>query len=114
MAGLADAAEMESLHVMTWLKEQHIPALVLRAIADPAGMDMPCDFEAALDADGQIAPARLLGQLVRRPQNVPALARFGKASRQAAEKLAECLDRIIEEWSAQERAGRAQTLAVAG
>jgi len=95
-ATLADAADMESFTLMKQMHEHGIPSLALRAIVDPAEMAMPCDFEAALDARGQIRIARLLSQLVRRPQALPGFLRFAWLSLRATSALARFLDAFFE------------------
>ena len=54
LASLGDAADMESLTLMKQWSARGIPSLALRVILDPVEMPMTCDFEAAMDAHGQV------------------------------------------------------------
>ena len=71
LASLGDAADMESLPLMKQWSARGIPSLALRVILDPVEMPMTCDFEAAMDAHGQVRITRILAQLARRPQLLP-------------------------------------------
>ena len=114
LARLADAAEMESLPVMKQFSRDGVPAVAIRAIADTSEMDMPFDFEATLDAKGQVRILRLLGQLARSPQKAPGLVRFGLTSRRAAVSLTSFLDRFIEQLVGQQSIAAKRPVAVAG
>lgn len=96
LAEAGDAADMESLLLMPRLSRLGIPVVAVRAIADSAETDMPCDFEGAADDQGEIRTGKLLAQLVRRPQSLPGFVRLGVSSLRAAQALARYLDRFIE------------------
>jgi adenosylhomocysteine nucleosidase len=105
LAHTGDAAEMESLAVMQRLSRQGVPAVAVRAIADGAGQDVPCDFEMTLDHLGQIRFSRLLLQLIRGPSKLAAFARFGLSSRRATICLAYYLDRLVGRLAGQDTFG---------
>ena len=102
LIGAGDAAEMETLEVMRRLAREGVPAVAVRAISDSVEVGVPCDFEATLDHRGQIRFSRLLLQLIRRPLELAAFARFGLSSRRATIRLARHLDRFVERLAAQE------------
>ncbi len=96
LASLADAADMESLTLMKQWSARGIPCLALRVILDPVEMPMTCDFEAAMDAHGQVRITRILGQLARRPQLLPDFIHLARQSRHSLMILARFLDRFFE------------------
>jgi hypothetical protein len=96
LASLGDAADMESLPLMKQWSTRGIPSLALRVILDPVEMAMTCDFEAAMDAHGQVRITKILGQLARHPQVLPDFIRLARQSRRCLMVLAGFLDRFFE------------------
>jgi hypothetical protein len=96
LANLGDAADMESLPLMKQWSARGIPSLALRVILDPVEMPMTCDFEAAMDAHGQVRIAKILGQLARHPQVLPGFIHLARQSRRSLLILASFLDRFFE------------------
>jgi adenosylhomocysteine nucleosidase len=74
------AARVADRHGVSWA--------AMRAISDGADEDLPLDFERLRGADGQLAPARLVGALLRRPGALPGLHRLGRNTGAAARALA--------------------------
>jgi hypothetical protein len=99
LAAYGDAADMESFPVIKQWSSRGIPTLALRVIVDPVEMPMTCDFEAAMDARGQVRISRILAQLARRPQLLPDFLRLARQSRHALKTLAGFLDRFFEQLS---------------
>jgi nucleoside phosphorylase len=95
----ADAVEMESDVIMARCRKSGIPCATVRVIADPAGEDLPVDFNRLMTTGGALLPLRLLGALVRSPSAVPRLIRLWKQSRNAARNLADVLLRIERQLS---------------
>jgi nucleoside phosphorylase len=94
--GLAsDAVEMESGEVMYEAAAFGAKCIAIRAISDAADETLPLDFNRVTTADGDVSIARVLVQVAAHPESVPALIRFGKQSRRAAENLAAFLDRYV-------------------
>ena len=96
LASLGDAADMESLPLMKQWSALGIPSLALRVILDPMEMPMTCDFEAAMDAHGQVRITRILAQLARRPRLLPDFLRLAKQSHRSLMILARFLDQFFE------------------
>jgi hypothetical protein len=96
LASLGDAADMESLPLMKQWSARGIPSLAVRVILDPVEMPMTCDFEAAMDAHGQVRLTQILAQLARRPQLLPDFFRLARQSRCSLTILARFLDRFFE------------------
>jgi adenosylhomocysteine nucleosidase len=96
LATLGDAADMESLPLMKQWSARGIPSLAVRVILDPVEVPMTCDFESAMDADGQVQIAKVLAQLTRHPQLLPDFLRLAMQSRRTLEILARFLDRFFE------------------
>jgi hypothetical protein len=105
---------MESFKVMAEFLRLGIPAVAIRSISDSAFTEIPYDFGSTVNSKGDIQILRLGAQIARKPQNLAAAVRLGKASRRAARHLAEHLDHFAESWAAQNRASEKPTLAVAG
>jgi len=101
MGAIADAVEMESFPVLAACRERGIPAVAIRAVSDAAETDLPYRFERALDEQGRIHVPRLLAQVARRPQRIPALVQFARQSRRAAAALAQFLDVYVGSLAAQ-------------
>lgn len=91
----ADAVDMESFAVMREMSGLGVPCVAVRSVADPAEMDLPCDFERALDHSGRIRIIRILGQVASDPRQAWPLAQFGMRSSRAAASLARYLDGYI-------------------
>ena len=96
LASLGDAADMESWPLMKQWSARGLPSLALRVILDPVEMPMTCDFEAAMDAHGQVRTYKILAQLARRPQLLPDFLRLARQSRRVFRILARFLDRFFE------------------
>ena len=96
MRELGDFVDMESFKIMSVVTGPKIPAITVRGISDTVDEDLPLDFSRVLDQSGRILTRRLALQLARYPQRIPALIRFGRESRKAAERLADFLDRYVE------------------
>ncbi|QPK65704.1 phosphorylase [Methylomonas sp. LL1] len=74
---LAIALDMESAAIAETAQRAGLPCLAVRAIADPAGMDLPQAVQRALDSDGQVVMAKLLRYLLTHPWEVVGLIRLG-------------------------------------
>jgi len=96
LASLGDAADMESWPLIKQWSTRGIPSLALRVILDAVEMPMTCDFEAAMDAHGQVRITQIMAQLVRRPQLLLDFLRLARQSRRSLKILACYLDRFFE------------------
>ena len=96
LASFGEAADMESLPLIKQWSARGIRSLALRVILDPVEMPMTCDFEAAMDAHGQVRITQIVAQLVRRPQLLPDFLRLAGNSRRVLMILARFLDRFLE------------------
>lgn len=115
---LADAVEMEGYAVLSEARRWHVPGVAVRAVSDPATMDLPVDFNRAIGRRGNLSLPRLLAQIARRPKRLPELMRLGKHSRRAAMGLAVFLDSYLaalgEQWHAPAGGGLWNSKAAAG
>jgi len=91
-----DAADMESLPIIKRWSARGIPTLALRVILDPLETPLTCDFEAAMDARGQVRIARVVAQLARHSQLLPDFLRLARQSRRVLKILAGFWDRFFE------------------
>ena len=81
----AAAVDMES-HVLA-RGGAGLPLLILRAVADSADDALPPAALVAVKPDGSTDLAAVLGAVMRRPGQIPALIRLGKAAAQAEASL---------------------------
>ncbi|HVZ10156.1 hypothetical protein [Rhodopila sp.] len=92
----AQAVDLESGAVARVARQHGLPFAVVRAICDPVERDLPPAALAALDPKGAIGAARVLGSLLRRPGQIPALLGLaGDASRARRALMAVSLRPII-------------------
>lgn len=63
------------------------PFVVVRAIADTAGIALPPAARLAVGADGELAIGRVLGSILRRPSQIAGLIRLAIATRRALAAL---------------------------
>lgn len=61
------AVDMESAAVVRVARRAGLPVLVLRAICDPADMNVSPDIFACVDSEGCLRPWFLIGKLLRKP-----------------------------------------------
>lgn len=69
----AVAVDLESGAVACVARAHGVPFAVLRVICDPAGLSLPPAAVVALDHAGAIGVLRVIGSLLRRPSQFPAL-----------------------------------------
>ena len=91
----ADAVEMESAVIESVCRELGVPCVVLRAISDLAGEDLPLDFNALMTPDQRLSSLKLAFAILCAPQRIPGLMRLGRNSAVAARRLAEQLAAVI-------------------
>ncbi|MDR3675227.1 MAG: hypothetical protein P4N24_07035, partial [Acidobacteriota bacterium] len=96
LAPWGDAADMESLPLMKMWSARGIPSLALRVILDPVEQPMTCDFEAAMDAHGQVQITRILAQLARHPPLLPDFLHVARESSRVLKILARFMDQFFE------------------
>jgi adenosylhomocysteine nucleosidase len=83
----AIAVDMESGSVAEMASRANLPFMTIRAIADTADMAIPASALNAIDEYGRVRPLRLLGNLARRPSDLPSLARLSPSFRAARTTL---------------------------
>ena len=83
----ADAVEMESRFICDLCRARAIPSATVRVILDTSEEDLPLDFNRLMTADDRIDGKKLAMLLMKSPGKIPALVRFQKRSRRAAEQL---------------------------
>ena len=91
----ADLVEMESGVIQRLCRERGIPCATLRVISDAANDDLPLDFNSLLTPDHQLSGFKLARALLRNPGCVPGLIRLGRRSSEAAQHLADALERLL-------------------
>ena len=86
----AAAVDMESLIAGRFALERRTPFAILRAVADPADRDLPPLVLSAVDSDGRINAAAVLGDLVRSPGQFTGLVAAARDGRAAFRALSRC------------------------
>lgn len=86
------AVDMESQIAARFAASRNLPLAALRVISDDATHILPPAALVAMKPDGGIAIGRILGSLLRRPSQVPALIRTARSSNKAFAELLRCLD----------------------
>ena len=86
------AVDMESQIAARFAAARNLPLAGLRIISDDATHVLPPAALVAMKPDGGIALGRVLGSLLRKPNQVPALIRTARASNKAFAELLRCLD----------------------
>lgn len=92
------ALDMESAAIAKIAQKANIPYLVIRAIADPADMNMPDAINYALNDGGTVDMKKLIVYLLTHPYEIPGVIKLGVAFRSARKKLkyvAQALESII-------------------
>lgn len=92
----AQSVDMESFDIVKEATAWGARAVVVRAISDTVHEDLPINFNRTLSKRNQISIIKVLGELIKNPFVLPALLRFGKQSRLAAQTLANFLDRYVQ------------------
>lgn len=83
----AVAVDMESHGVARAAAARNLPLLVLRVIADPADRAIPLCALGGMAPDGSTPALPVLGALLLRPWEIPAIARLARDSRRAHRTL---------------------------
>ena len=84
------AVDMESHVAARFAAARQLPFAALRIISDDAAHVLPPAALVAMKPDGGIALGRVLGSLLRRPGQVPALIRTARSSNKAFAELLRC------------------------
>ncbi len=95
----AQSVDMESFEIVKEACAWGARSVVVRAVSDAAGEDLPVNFGLALSKESQPSVSRIVLQLMKNPLVLPALIRFAKQSRKAAEGLANYLDSYVSRLS---------------
>ncbi|GMG81278.1 phosphorylase [Paralimibaculum aggregatum] len=85
----AVAVDMETHLVARAAEEAAYPAIAIRAIADPAGLDLPAFLEGAVGSDGTPRIGAVLAGLAGRPAALPTLLKLRRAYRSGLDALDE-------------------------
>jgi nucleoside phosphorylase len=91
----AQSVDMESFEIVKDACAWGARSVVLRAVSDAFHEDLPLDFNRTISKDAQISVSGVLFQLLQNPFALPALLRFAKQSRRAAEGLTKYLDGYV-------------------
>jgi len=92
----AQSVDMESFDIVKEAYAWGARGVVVRAISDSANEDLPINFNLTLSKRHEVSVLKVIGELAKNPLALPALLRFGKQSRNAAERLADFLDSYVQ------------------
>ncbi|WP_432740404.1 phosphorylase [Methylobacter sp. G7] len=73
----AIALDMETVAIAKVARQNSLPFLAIRAIADPVSMDLPKAINHSLNNGGDIVLSKLLLYIARHPTELPGLIRLG-------------------------------------
>jgi 4-hydroxy-3-methylbut-2-enyl diphosphate reductase len=90
-----DAVDMESAAVLAEACARGVRSVAVRVVGDTVSEDLPIDVGWAMPRRGATGFARLLVEVLRRPDRWPAQVRFGLAQRRALKRLTTFLDCFI-------------------
>jgi adenosylhomocysteine nucleosidase len=107
----AQSVDMESFEIVKEACAWGARSVVVRAISDSAGEDLPINFNLTLSKDHQVSVAKVILQLAKNPLVLPSLVRFGKQSRKAAKSLAMFLDGYVQRLESIGRNNQAKEVA---
>jgi adenosylhomocysteine nucleosidase len=102
LGATADAVEMESGDIMLEAVAFGAKVIAIRAISDAVEEDLPVDFNRVTSEAGEVSIAKIVAQAAAHPGSIPALIRFGRQSRNAAEMLAVVLDACIQKLASKD------------
>jgi nucleoside phosphorylase len=94
-AGSAGSVDMESAAWSRAAGRRRVPCLILRAISDRSCEELPDYLAECLDAEGGISRRRVAARALARPGSMSSLLRLGRQSREAAERLASFVERLL-------------------
>lgn len=86
------AVDMESQVAARFAARRNLPLAALRVISDDAGHVLPPAALVAMKPDGGLALGRILWSVMKKPAQIPALVRTGRASSKAFRELLRCRD----------------------
>jgi adenosylhomocysteine nucleosidase len=86
------AVDMESQVAARFARARNLPLAGLRVISDDASHVLPPAALVAMKPDGGIALGRVLGSILKKPGQLPALVRTARASNRAFAELLRCRD----------------------
>ena len=84
--------DMESQVVARFAASRDLPLAALRVISDDASHVLPPAALVAMKPDGGISIGRVLWSVMKKPAQIPALVRTGRASSKAFAELLRCRD----------------------
>jgi nucleoside phosphorylase len=94
-ASKAQAVDMESFEIVKEACAWGARGVVIRAVSDSSKEDLPINFNLTLSAEKQVSVVKVVIQLAKNPFVLPALVRFAKQSRRAADGLATFLEEYV-------------------
>jgi adenosylhomocysteine nucleosidase len=93
----AIALDMESIAVAKVARQNDLPFIAIRAIADPVAMDLPKAINHSLNDQGDIVLVKLLSFIALHPAEVPGLIKLGlhfNAAKNTLKSVAKQLDHL--------------------
>jgi len=91
----AIAVDMESAIIVARAARAGLPALVVRAVADHAGLDLPPALDSVVTPEGRIRLARAVALGLTRPAVLPRAIDLGRRTRRALASVARALAALI-------------------
>jgi hypothetical protein len=86
---------MESAAWSRAAERRRVPCLILRAISDRSFEELPDYLAHCLDAEGGVSRRSVAGRALARPGSMRSLLRLRRQARDAAERLASFVERLL-------------------
>ena len=94
-AGTAGSVDMESAAWSRAAERRRVPCLILRAIADRSCEELPEYLARCLDVEGAVSRRRIAARALVRPGSMRSLLRLRRQAREASERLASFVERLL-------------------
>jgi nucleoside phosphorylase len=94
-AGGDGTVDMESAAWTRAAERRRVPCLILRAISDRSCEELPGYLAQCVDAEGGLSRSRVVARALARPGSLRSLLRLRRQARDAAERLAAFLERLL-------------------
>jgi adenosylhomocysteine nucleosidase len=87
----ASAVDMESAVIVAWASSQGCPSLVVRAVSDTAGQQIPAELVGLMTPEGKLRTGRAMALALTRPGTIPHALALRRGTALALKRIARLL-----------------------